>query len=156
MLDVMDVNTQKNCEMSMKEWQRYYDDPDKDKLLNVISLEFSHTKLENYVRAPSVVRQIDWVDAVWPKHLKEQQHDSTNAIDEMMYPKVQKYCLMSVKGCYTDFHVDFGGTSVWYHIVKGSKVRELNGNCSSYLTNVRKLNFLSFAPCLGILAHSTN
>lgn len=26
---------------------------------------------------------------------------------------------MSVKGCYTDFHVDFGGTSVWYHILKG-------------------------------------
>jgi len=42
-----------------------------------------------------------------------------------MYPKVQKYCLMSVKGCYTDFHVDFGGTSVWYHILKGAKVKEL-------------------------------
>jgi len=41
----------------------------------------------------------------------------------MMYPKVQKYCLMSVGGCYTDFHVDFGGTSVWYHILKGAKVR---------------------------------
>jgi len=54
-LDVMDVNTQKNVEMSMKEWQRYYDDPNKDKLLNVISLEFSHTKLENYVQTPSVV-----------------------------------------------------------------------------------------------------
>lgn len=40
----------------------------------------------------------------------------------MMYPKVQKYCLMSVKNCYTDFHIDFGGTSVWYHILKGSKV----------------------------------
>ena len=39
-----------------------------------------------------------------------------------MYPKVQKYCLMSVKGCYTDFHIDFGGTSVWYHILKGKKV----------------------------------
>ena len=22
-----------------------------------------------------------------------------------MYPKVQKYCLMSVKGCWTDFHI---------------------------------------------------
>lgn len=54
-LDVMDVNTQKNVEMSMKEWQRYYDDPNKDKLLNVISLEFSHTKLENYVQTPNVV-----------------------------------------------------------------------------------------------------
>lgn len=31
---------------------------------------------------------------------------------------------MSVKGCYTDFHVDFGGTSVWYHILKGKKIVE--------------------------------
>ena len=29
---------------------------------------------------------------------------------------------MSVRGSYTDFHVDFGGTSVWYHIVAGAKV----------------------------------
>lgn len=29
---------------------------------------------------------------------------------------------MSVKGCYTDFHIDFGGTSVWYHVFKGRKV----------------------------------
>lgn len=56
LLDVMDVNTQKNSEMSMKEWQKYYEDPEKDKLLNVISLEFSHTKLENYVQSPTVVR----------------------------------------------------------------------------------------------------
>jgi hypothetical protein len=26
---------------------------------------------------------------------------------------VTKYCLMSAAGSYTDFHVDFGGTSVW-------------------------------------------
>lgn len=30
---------------------------------------------------------------------------------------------MSVKGCFTDFHIDFGGTSVWYHVFKGGKVR---------------------------------
>ena len=29
---------------------------------------------------------------------------------------------MSVAGCYTDFHVDFGGTSVWYHVFSGEKV----------------------------------
>jgi F-box and leucine-rich repeat protein 10/11 len=69
------------------------------------------------------VRQIDWVEIAWPKALKMMQKESTNALDEMWYPKVQKYCLMSVAGCYTDFHIDFGGTSVWYHILKGSKVR---------------------------------
>lgn len=67
-------------------------------------------------------RQIDWVDCVWPRHLKESQTEATNVLEEMKYPKVQKYCLMSVKGCYTDFHVDFGGTSVWYHILKGKKI----------------------------------
>jgi F-box/leucine-rich repeat protein 10/11 len=118
----MDVNTQKNMEMTMKEWQKYYEDTHKKKLLNVISLEFSHTKLENYVQSPSVVRKIDWVDVVWPKRLKEAQIEGTNSLHHMMYPKVQKYCLMSVKNCYTDFHIDFGGTSVWYHILKGSKV----------------------------------
>jgi len=55
LLDVMDVNTQKNMDMTMKEWQKYYESSNKERLLNVISLEFSHTKLENYVHAPSVV-----------------------------------------------------------------------------------------------------
>lgn len=59
-LDVMEVNTQKNLQMTMKEWQEYYEDPKKKKLLNVISLEFSQTKLENYVQSPSIVRQLDW------------------------------------------------------------------------------------------------
>lgn len=74
------------------------------------------------MQCPSVVREIDWTDVVWPKSLKAAQREETNSLNSMMYPKVQKYCLMSVKNCYTDFHIDFGGTSVWYHILKGSKV----------------------------------
>uniref|UniRef100_A0A671VMX4 [histone H3]-dimethyl-L-lysine(36) demethylase n=1 Tax=Sparus aurata TaxID=8175 RepID=A0A671VMX4_SPAAU len=123
-VDVMDVNTQKGIEMSMAQWRRYYETPasEREKLYNVISLEFSHTRLENLVKRPSSVDLIDWVDNMWPRHLKERQRDSTNAIIDMHYPKVQKYCLMSVQGCFTDFHIDFGGTSVWYHILRGGKV----------------------------------
>ncbi|KAM9857232.1 lysine (K)-specific demethylase 2Aa [Aulostomus maculatus] len=124
MIDVMDVSTQKGTEMSMAQWTRYYETPpsQRDKLYNVISLEFSHTKLENLVKRPVTIDLIDWVDNMWPRHLKERQRDSTNSINDMQYPKVQKYCLMSVEGCYTDFHIDFGGTSVWYHILRGGKV----------------------------------
>uniref|UniRef100_A0A674CLM2 [histone H3]-dimethyl-L-lysine(36) demethylase n=1 Tax=Salmo trutta TaxID=8032 RepID=A0A674CLM2_SALTR len=124
MIDVMDVSTQKGIEMSMAQWRRYYETPpsQRDKLYNVISLEFSHTKLENLVQRPVFVDIIDWVDNMWPRHLKERQRDSTNSITDMQYPKVQKYCLMSVQGCYTDFHIDFGGSSVWYHILRGGKV----------------------------------
>uniref|UniRef100_A0A673A316 [histone H3]-dimethyl-L-lysine(36) demethylase n=1 Tax=Sphaeramia orbicularis TaxID=375764 RepID=A0A673A316_9TELE len=123
-VDVMDVNTQKGIEMSMAQWRRYYETPpsEREKLYNVISLEFSHTKLANLVKRPASVDLIDWVDNMWPRHLKERQRDSTNAIIDMHYPKVQKYCLMSVQGCFTDFHIDFGGTSVWYHILRGGKV----------------------------------
>ncbi|KAH9514989.1 Lysine-specific demethylase 2B [Bulinus truncatus] len=121
-LDVMDVTTQKAMELSMKDWVKYYENPERDRLLNVISLEFCHTRLENYVDSPTLVRQVDWVDRAWPRHLKECQTESTNVIEKMKYPKVQKYCLMSVAGCYTDFHIDFGGTSVWYHILHGEKI----------------------------------
>lgn len=55
MVDVMEVATQRNLEMTMKEWQQYYESPNKDRLLNVISLEFSHTKLEHMVHPPSTV-----------------------------------------------------------------------------------------------------
>ncbi|KAM4707319.1 lysine-specific demethylase 2B isoform 2-T2 [Discoglossus pictus] len=123
-VDVMDVNTQKAIDMSMSQFVRYYETPEneREKLYNVISLEFSHTKLEKVVKRPTVVDAVDWVDNMWPPHLKEKQKDSTNAISEMKYPKVKKYCLMSVKGCFTDFHIDFGGTSVWYHVFRGGKV----------------------------------
>ena len=121
-LDVMDVSIQKDTTMTMKDWCAYWKKEPREKILNVISLEFTRTKLESLVESPAIVRSLDWVDWVWPKHLKESQTESTNSIDDMKYPKVQKYVLMSVEGCYTDFHIDFGGTSVWYHIVKGKKV----------------------------------
>ncbi|KAK9391733.1 lysine-specific demethylase 2B [Crotalus adamanteus] len=123
-VDVVDVNTQKGIEMSMAQFVRYYETPEveREKLYNMISLEFSHTKLANIVKRPNVVDLVDWVDNMWPRHLKERQTESTNAILEMKYPKVKKYCLMSVKGCFTDFHIDFGGTSVWYHVFRGGKI----------------------------------
>lgn len=33
---------------------------------------------------------VDWVDNMWPQHLKEKQTEATNAIAEMKYPKVKK------------------------------------------------------------------
>lgn len=93
-VDVMNVETQMADTMTMKEWCTYYNTPERDRLLNVISLEFSHTKLENHVDSPKFVKQMDWVDLVWPKHLKKAQKEGTNALHEMKYPKVQKYVLI--------------------------------------------------------------
>lgn len=58
-IDVMNVETQESQQMTMKSWTDYYDQPaeKRAKLLNVISLEFSHTTLEKYVESPSIVRR---------------------------------------------------------------------------------------------------
>ena len=88
-LEVMDCTTQKNSPMTMREWEEYYNSPTRDsRKLNVISLEFSFTKLEPYVISPKVVRQIDWVDNVWPRHLKEMQ------TDVKIPPKLRLCCIL--------------------------------------------------------------
>ena len=73
LVEAMDCATQRNSEMTMKDFEDYYNGTNREKLLNVISLEVSFTKLESQVVAPKVVRQVDFVDNVWPRHLKEQQ-----------------------------------------------------------------------------------
>ncbi|XP_065829344.1 lysine-specific demethylase 7B-like [Oscarella lobularis] len=112
-LDVIDVSKQQDFKMTMRQWTEYYTSPSPKKTFNVISLEFSQTSLSHYVIAPECVRELDWLDLYWPQNPEDSLH---------IRPAVQKYCLMSVAGSYTDFHLDFGGTSVWYHIVKGEKV----------------------------------
>ena len=90
----------------------YWHAPVREDTLNVISLEFSRTPLAAHVRSPALVRRLDWIDNCFP--------DAYRARGE--YPQTQYYCLMSTGGCYTDFHVDFGGTAVWYHVFRGRKV----------------------------------
>ena len=54
--------------MTLRDWEEFFMHPDRDDTkLNCISLEFSNTRMEERVAAPRVVRQIDWVDHVWPR-----------------------------------------------------------------------------------------
>jgi len=53
---VIDVNTQQALELTLQNWVKYFTNPDRERIYNVISLEFSHTKLQEIVESPSVVR----------------------------------------------------------------------------------------------------
>ena len=83
-------------------------------ILNQVSFEFSSSNLSQYVKSPQFVRELDWIDIVWPSYLR---YDTNSG----HYPAVQYYCLTSCAGSYMDYHIDFGGSSVWYHIVSGRK-----------------------------------
>ncbi|KAM3588115.1 uncharacterized protein V6R79_021535 [Siganus canaliculatus] len=109
-IDVIDVARQADSKMKLSEFIKYFTKPHRPKVLNLISLEFSDTKMSKLVEVPDVAQKMSWVENYWP--------------DDSFFPKpfVQKYCLMGVKDSYTDFHIDFGGTSVWYHVLWGEKV----------------------------------
>lgn len=109
-LDVIDVTRQMNTKMTLKQFIDKINVPIQDRTdtYNCISLEVSESPLSKFVSPPNIVKKLCWVENYWPK------------VD--VKPKVQKYCLMSMQDSYTDFHIDFGGTTVWYHILKGEKV----------------------------------
>merc|ERR1719495_3048494 len=83
-LDVIDVQKQATCKMTIDQFAQFFTDPHDDRVLNCLSFEISNT-----LKSPK--------------------------------PQVGKYCIMSKKDSYTDFHIDFGGTSVWYHVLTGEK-----------------------------------
>jgi hypothetical protein len=98
------------------------------------SLEVSSSSLGAQVVRPQFVRDLDLIEKVWPKHLRPTSPASANPShapvllpnpnntpSTITFPKVTLYCLMSVARSYTDFHIDFGGSSVFYHILRGNK-----------------------------------
>lgn len=109
---VIDVKAQEGegRKWTMGKWADYYEQQGEKPVRNVISLEVSRSRLGKLIRRPKAVRGMDLQDAVWRED------------DKSAPPPVQFYCLMSVADCFTDFHIDFGGSSVYYHIVKGRKV----------------------------------
>ncbi|KAG8554568.1 hypothetical protein GDO81_003833 [Engystomops pustulosus] len=116
-IDVIDVTRQADMKMKLKDFVKYYNSP-KGKRAECTSLGFFETGdvlpdillLSNLVETPKIVRKLSWVENLWPEQSVFER------------PNVQKYCLMGVKDSYTDFHIDFGGTSVWYHVLKGEKI----------------------------------
>lgn len=50
--------------------------------------------------------------------VEEYQGLNANHFENFERPEVAKYCLISPQSSYTDFHVDFGGSSVWYSVVR--------------------------------------
>ncbi|EDQ91844.1 uncharacterized protein MONBRDRAFT_17694 [Monosiga brevicollis MX1] len=113
-IQVIDVATQTTFEepFSLREWADYLRVPpvERERVYNVISLEFTETAMRTEVLPPRVARQLDVLNVVWPDDFPVPR------------PEVQRYCLMGGEGAYTDFHVDLGGTSVWYHVVSGCKI----------------------------------
>ncbi|KAK5077943.1 JmjC domain-containing histone demethylation protein 1 [Lithohypha guttulata] len=128
---VIDVKTQETKgSFTLRKWATYYAERGIKEIKNVISLEVSHSRLGRLIRRPKVVRDVDLEDQVW---------DAESRVASSKRP-VAFYCLMSVGDSYTDFHIDFGGSSVYYHILKGRKTFFFIPPEDKYLKEYEKWN----------------
>ncbi|CAF2126855.1 unnamed protein product [Rotaria magnacalcarata] len=163
-IDIIDCEKQVTYKMNLNDYIEYYENFERSKIYNVLSLEISNTKLGEQVVTPKIVRDISWATiGVWPiKKPDDEEIDSneilkkstwplqtpllkkkrrpvsstdtdqsedeqfgtsdSNNFENFERPEVAKYCLLSPQSSYTDFHVDFGGSSVWYSVVRGEKI----------------------------------
>lgn len=93
--------------------------------------------MDSIVESPAIVRKLSWVENYWP--------------DDALLgkPKVTKYCLICVKDSYTDFHIENGGASVWYHVLKVTwcfmiKKKKIIPQWSNYFVLFQSLNGMQF------------
>ncbi|KAM6995913.1 LOW QUALITY PROTEIN: histone lysine demethylase PHF8 [Passerculus sandwichensis] len=107
---VLDVGRQAELRMRLGDFVAYLGGPRRERVLSVTGLEFSDTRLSNLVQTPRIVRKLSWVENLWPGESARER------------PSVQKFCLMGAKDSYSDFHIDCGGTSAWYHVLKGEQI----------------------------------
>lgn len=111
LVHTIDVETQDSGPMlTLQDITKYYNKPpeSRERLLNIVSLLLAGTPFEDSITPPRAVRELELAGRVWPDH-------------DTPKPATLVYALLGPQGAYTDWHVDMGGSSVWYHVVKGGK-----------------------------------
>ncbi|CAF1567101.1 unnamed protein product [Rotaria sp. Silwood1] len=75
------------------------------------------------LESPVLKRKSRTVSSTTDTDQSDEDEDlNSNHFENFTRPEVAKYCLISPQSSYTDFHIDFGGSSVWYSIVRGEKI----------------------------------
>ena len=64
------------------------------------------------------MQELSWTK-LWPTELNDGS-STWGTADER--PSFENYVLMGTKGSFTQWHIDMGGSSVWYHVHRGQKI----------------------------------
>jgi hypothetical protein len=78
----------------------------------VLSLECSNTQLSSAIQPPLFVRQSDLFHFVWPQSI------STIKPTE---PQTSLYCHMNSSNSFINFHHNFSGANIWFHVWSGKQ-----------------------------------
>ncbi|CAI2351391.1 unnamed protein product [Caenorhabditis sp. 36 PRJEB53466] len=126
-VDTIDVYNQNTYSMKLSTFlKKFRDNSPRKHLYNFLSLEFSdNIVMKEKAKPPRFVQDISMVNRLWPDECGEEYIrllQKEEFLPEEQRPKVEQFCLSGMAHSYTDFHIDFGGSSVYYHIFKGQKI----------------------------------
>ncbi|EFP08601.1 hypothetical protein CRE_02708 [Caenorhabditis remanei] len=137
-LKIIDSYSQQSADMEMNDLVAAFktDKPNRTAAFNLLSFEARNTKLQNKIAVPKFVRNSSIVDKLTKqleekkkevldtmrntKERREKLKEIGNKIWSM--PQYQKFVLLSMQDSFTDIHIDFSATSVYYHVVEGRKI----------------------------------
>ncbi|XP_063220206.1 lysine-specific demethylase PHF2-like [Bacillus rossius redtenbacheri] len=131
LVDVVDATQQSEFQIKIQDFSSYFCSKHRKCSVCIPSLDFSNTRLEDFVESPSIARDLDWVERYWPKELSS------------IKPCLQKYCSVSTKDSYVDFCITSGGSSLWHHIFEGEKI--------FYLIEPTEINLRAFQTWISFL-----
>uniref|UniRef100_A0AC34QG25 JmjC domain-containing protein n=1 Tax=Panagrolaimus sp. JU765 TaxID=591449 RepID=A0AC34QG25_9BILA len=124
-IETIDVYMQQSCRMKLKTFFAKWRETYRPRLYNMLSFEFTHSKLMDVIGPPDLMYELSWVHRIWQFHDGSSQDPFRSCLQKEhkdFRPDVAMFCLLGMGGSYTDFHIDFGGSSVWYHVFKGQKI----------------------------------
>ena len=125
-VSVIDVQRQQEAPgWTLERWERYWygreEGKERRRVYNVISLEVSDTPMNAVIRRPAIIDDVDWLSVLWRDRPPPASSSAASLSFPSSPPQVSLYCLMSTAGSWTDFHIDFCGSAVYYHVVTGAK-----------------------------------
>uniref|UniRef100_A0A0N5BMG7 JmjC domain-containing protein n=1 Tax=Strongyloides papillosus TaxID=174720 RepID=A0A0N5BMG7_STREA len=92
---------------------------------NCVNIDFTFMELGKIFKSIDFIIRNDLCMNNWPEIYKISQPYYVNdygEIDNLILPLTHQVCTISKKECFTDFHMDFSGASVWVTVLKGKKV----------------------------------
>ena len=105
-VEIIDVLSQTPMQIKFVDFWKHYQkhcNENIKEIWNCLSLEYSEELLSNHFTEPTIINTVDWSDIC------------------SNYPVVRKFFIVSWARSYTDWHIDFSGTGVYYHVICGEK-----------------------------------
>ncbi|EGT53552.1 hypothetical protein CAEBREN_11666 [Caenorhabditis brenneri] len=119
---VNDSQTQNRMNMTVGELIKEFrkEVAQRSTILNNLTTLTDGQLLDRHLQLPAFVREHSMLDKL-EEALKKQP--SSPKITDLLkkIPKYQKFLFLSLKGCFTDGHIDMASTSVYSHIHEGEK-----------------------------------